>query len=170
MENQIIEKDPTDRKVTTQDTIDRWVKEGDPNVHLNLSYMDLTELPPIPHNVRKLDCSNNKLTKLKIPDKITCVTCNNNQLIELIIPNSCDMLKCDNNKLKELTLPPNIRSLSCCSNQLTELVIPDSIEIFYWWNNPIEYPPIDILNESLYDIKEWIKENPITFTKSARKL
>jgi len=36
-------------------------------------------------------------------------------------------------------------------------------------NNPIQYPPSEVMKESLNEIREWMSENPLNFVKSAAK-
>jgi len=40
----------------------------------------------------------------------------------------------------------------------------------YCYNNPIVYPPPEVLEESTKYIREWMNENPLTFVKSANKV
>jgi hypothetical protein len=39
-----------------------------------------------------------------------------------------------------------------------------------WDNNPIVYPPPEELYNELSDLRTWMKENPLSFTKSANKV
>jgi hypothetical protein len=40
----------------------------------------------------------------------------------------------------------------------------------YCGYNPIQYPPADVLKESIVYIRDWMNENPLTFVKSANKV
>lgn len=100
--------------------IDIWLKNGDPNVTLNLSHLNLTELPVIPPECKKLDCSNNKLTTIPNADyhELSCFCNNITKLPKL--PN-CQILACFDNKLTELPDLPECERLNCHTNNLTKL-------------------------------------------------
>lgn len=71
---------------------------------LDLSHLGLYELPPLPHNLIVLQCTNNQLSSL--PD----------------LPSSLQVLQCSSNQLTSLpTLPPWLRTFTCQFNQLTTL-------------------------------------------------
>ena len=51
---------------------------------LNLSDLDITELPELPQTLKILYCSNNQLTELpELPQTLEILNCYNNQLKEL---------------------------------------------------------------------------------------
>ena len=53
---------------------------------------------------------------------------------------------------------------------LTELPhLPDGLDRLYCSNNPIIYPPADLLSRNIKDIKEWMHLHPLSLTKSALK-
>ncbi len=99
---------------------------------LNLSGIELEELPEIPEGVQILKCGQNNLTKItKLPDSLLVLNCYDNQLTELParLPSGLIHLNCQINKLKSLPpLPSTLQTLMCSSNQITELpdFSPDS--------------------------------------------
>ena len=56
-----------------------------------------------------VNCSNNKLTELHLPNGVKQVFCFNNKLTELVLPNGVENVYCDNNPIKEIMLPKTIK-------------------------------------------------------------
>ncbi len=100
---------------------------------LNLSYLDLTQLPTLPINLRELYCNNNKLIELPSFDSLPnlyYINCNNNKLTSLcLLPKSLEVLTCEINELTHLpTLPNTLKKLICCCNKLIELpTLPEKL-------------------------------------------
>jgi len=91
---------------------------------LNLSGLELTELPPLPATVTYLSCYDNQLTSLPdLPAALTELYCFNNKLTSLpVLPNTLKTLCCGQNKLTSLpALPPTLTNLICSNNELTSL-------------------------------------------------
>ena len=63
--------------------IDDWIKLDDPTAILNLSRLELTELPEIPLNCQQLFCSRNQLTSLPELPECTILSCEDNNLLYL---------------------------------------------------------------------------------------
>jgi Leucine-rich repeat (LRR) protein len=166
---------------------------------LDLSYLDLTELPPrffeenlptlkqlwcgnnaieelpqLPITLQFLDCSYNALTKLPpLPPNLLTLRCYNNALTELPpLPPKLEYLECNNNMIMQLpTLPPRIRTIHCSDNALIELpTLPFTLSILYYGNNPTRLP-FDA-KRSVHEVREWMNENPppSTYIKSAYKV
>lgn len=94
--------------------IRRWKKQGNPRKWLNLSGLGLTELPPIPSNVRRLDCRCNRLSTF-----------------QNMLPTRLNRLRCGYNLFQTLTgLPTQLKSLHCAWSGGKYLLdnLPDSIE------------------------------------------
>jgi len=130
--------------------ITEWISKGDVNKPLILKNMGLFELPPLPSNLKKLNCSFNKLKRLvNLPNSITYLDCSNNQLISLQdLPNSITYLDCSNNQLISLQdLPNSIKTLRCGNNQLISLQdLPNSLQELDCENNQlISLPPNSLL-------------------------
>jgi hypothetical protein len=61
--------------------------------------------------------------------------------------------------------------LDCDDNQLTELPqLPPTLVYLYYANNPIQYPPRDVMRHDIEYARKWMEENPLSFTKSANKV
>jgi len=154
-----------------QRIIDEWVA-GNTSSELNLSNLELTELPSLPFNLKWLNCSNNQLTSLSLlPSTLIILNCNNNQLTSLPpLQQSLKSLYCSSNQLTKLPeLPQKLTTLFCDDNRLTELpTLPHSLSIMCRTGNPIQYPPPEI-NRSLDTIRTWMSKNPLNLLKSADK-
>ena len=90
---------------------------------LDLSYLDLDELPELPTNLLYLDCSYNKLAVLPIlPSNLKFLACSHNKLINLNnIPFSLKALHCEYNQIKDLPLlSENLSILHCRMNLFEE--------------------------------------------------
>jgi E3 ubiquitin-protein ligase SspH2 len=82
------------------------------------------------------------------------------------------VLHCSNNALTELPpLPPTLEELKCSYNELTSLPpLPSTLKILHCTNNPIYYPPRDVIDRGLEYTRQWMSDNPLSFTKSADKV
>jgi len=87
---------------------------------LDLSYLLLYQLPPIPTAVTQLYCMGCHLTELIIPDHLTYINCSINFLTKLPpLPPRLDSLTCDRNQLTHLPpLPSTLRRMVCRENPL----------------------------------------------------
>jgi len=125
--------------------INEWIKAGDVNKLLNLSFLNLTSLPPLPNTLQKLYCHNNKLTSLPhLPNSLQELVCSYNKLTSLPpLPNTLQKLYCSNNQLTSLpNLPKGLQTLSCYNNQLTSLPdLPNNLQKLYCHNNKLTSLP-----------------------------
>jgi hypothetical protein len=137
-----------------QRRIDKWVTDGDVDNFLDLNNLDLTSLPKLPDNLKKLNCSHNKLARLPtLTDNLNLLFCDNNKLTTLPkLPDSLELLICNKNKLTELPkLPDNLEELFCHHNKLTRLpTLPNSLRILLCDNNKLTTLPK--LPDSLEDL------------------
>ncbi len=82
-----------------KEIIERWKERGKPDIILDLSNWDLTELPDLPDEVERLDISNTSIKALKK------------------LPLHLKWLKCQNSDLEhfpeESELPPNLKKIDC---------------------------------------------------------
>ena len=110
--------------------INEWINKtmlsGDVSIGLDLSELNLNELPTLPPNLQILDCNNNNLTSLPdLPPNLQILNCNNNNLTSLPdnLPNTLKKLYCKYNEIKELplNLPLNLQRLNCAFNKITSL-------------------------------------------------
>lgn len=115
---------------------------------LDLRYLDLVTLPPLPDNVRQLDCSVNRLTSLDdLPQELRTLNCSENQLTSLPpLPPDLHQLACSKNQLTSLPpLPPDLYALSCNHNRLTSLPeLPLALRTLHCMHNQIISLPPDL--------------------------
>ena len=106
------------------DRVEAWEAGGDRISPLDLSNMDLTELPPLPAYVMYLNCSHNKLTTLEgLPSNLMVLECEYNDIVTLgDLPLELQTLQVHNCLLEALpALPPTLRHLLCGNNNLRTL-------------------------------------------------
>lgn len=137
---------------------------------LNLSHLELDELPEIPSCVENLYCDYNNLTELpdNLPSSLKILWCNHNKLSRIPnkLPDSLEILWCHDNKITALPdrLPSSLKSLRCDSNKLVNLPnnLPSSLKYLYCYDNQITKLP-DNLPESLQILhcySNWLTELP----------
>ena len=111
---------------------------------INLSNKELTVLPDLSRftNLKKLDCSFNKIKKINnLPEGLENLYCENNQIKELNnFPKGLKVLVCHNNKIKKLdNLPEGFEGLGCSYNEIQELNnLPNKLGILNCENNQIK--------------------------------
>ena len=82
----------------------------------------------LPKNLEVLNCSNNKLTQLPwcLPPTLIELNCSRNKLVSLPsiehFPPKLQVLKCNGNRLKSIPwyIPHTLTSLHCCGNKITK--------------------------------------------------
>ncbi len=115
-----------------QQRINEWVENGDEDEILDLGGLELDELPPLPENLRILNCADNRLTFLPdLPTNLTFLNCSWNDLDHLpFLPESLRTLICQHNMFRTLPrLPRNLLRLNCRNNPLTfPIIIPTSVQ------------------------------------------
>jgi Leucine-rich repeat (LRR) protein len=105
---------------------------------LNLSYLNLTELPELHEGLEKLYCDNNNLTQLpELPEGLEYLWCHNNKLTSLPeLPKGLKELYCSINNLTQLPeLPEGLKSLWCFNNNLPYTNLEEYWE-WFWKENP----------------------------------
>jgi Leucine-rich repeat (LRR) protein len=77
-------------------------------------------LPPIPASLSDLDCSHNHISSLDLSeaDDLEKLNCSNNEITDLLLPDFLSFLDCSHNQLTEL--PPNLihATIQCFANPL----------------------------------------------------
>ena len=94
--------------------IRRWKRQKNPRKWLNLMGLNLTELPPIPSKVKKLNCKGNMLSAFYNA-----------------LPKQLKQLRCGNNLFQKFdTLPVTLKALNCAWSRGANVLdsLPDSIE------------------------------------------
>lgn len=102
---------------------------------LDLSYLDLSELPPIPSTVNTLNLENNCLTYLDFTDNASLVNINLsfNKIKTITFPNESKLenIYIDHNNLENLDLKNqhSLVNLEAQNNKLTKINISDSYKL-----------------------------------------
>lgn len=136
--------------IDAEHRVSAWIAKGNPYLELDLSCMNLTELPPLPENVKTLWCFENKLEKLPspLPASLVELYCGKNPLIELPspLPKKLRLLNCSSTNLVRLpALPPDLRTLFVGRNKLVELPdLPDCLSDIDCSRNRLSVLPMDI--------------------------
>jgi len=103
--------------------------------HLNLSYLRITSLPPLPDGLLKLTCNFTKLTSLPpLPDSLLELECMYSPLTSLPeLPPNLQYLDCDHTRLRTLPrLPKSLRILLIFHTPLISLPpLPDFLETLH---------------------------------------
>ena len=119
---------------------------------LDLSGLDLTELPELPDKLTKLNCSYNQLVEFNfpLPENLTYLNCSHNQLEELpSLPETLTYLNCSHNNLLELPIIPlRCEYLLCSYNRLSVISgLPDSLRnLDFFGNHMPNEPTQEMLN------------------------
>jgi Leucine-rich repeat (LRR) protein len=135
--------------------IQQWIAAGDVNEFLRLDRLNLRELPPLPAEVQRLDCSANRLRELPaLPAGLKRLVCSGNRLTGLPnpLPAGLERLYCSHNNLTGLPdLPLTLKELLCTNNKLVVLPnLPPGLETLNCSNNKLTVLPK--LHEGLDDL------------------
>jgi Leucine-rich repeat (LRR) protein len=127
------------KMTTAQQRIDKWLRDGNPKKWLNLSNLQLTELPPLAPTVRRLNCGNNKLTHLtNIPPSLQYLKCDRNYLVQFPsgLPTSLVFVHCaDNTTLVNIDeLPDSVTYINmfACEGVQHILKLPSDLRILWF--------------------------------------
>jgi len=83
-----------------------------------------------------IDKDGNKIKFECLGDELNC---DDELLIELILPEGMGWVSCDMNLLTELILPEGVRCVYCSDNQLTHLIIPEGVTYVSCYDNNITH-------------------------------
>jgi len=129
---------------------------------LNCSNNQLTYLR-LNENLRTLYCYDNEFTSLH-SENLQALYCSNNRLTSLHLNKNLEILYCSNNRLTSLHLNKNLQELYCSNNQLTclsceyRLTLNKNLQIHYS-NNPIyeiiNSDEIDIINRKIQILNDF---------------
>jgi hypothetical protein len=133
-------------------------------VSLFITNAKLSKLPPLPKNLRVLDCGYNNLKTLPdLPDTLVVLSCSKNQLVTLpVLPKNLYKLSCHSNNLERLpSLPSNLRGLYCSSNALKQLPpLPQQLEVIICDDNNLTRLPDLPMSVKRIDFEENPLEEP----------
>jgi len=108
---------------------------------LNLAFLNITSLPPLPEHILVLHCHHTLLTVLPyLPEGLVVLYCCNTPLTSLpTLPDTLMTLNCSHTLITSLPrLPKYIMTLWCNDTLLTTLPhIPITIHYFLTYNSPL---------------------------------
>lgn len=140
--------------------VEKRLREWKPGTALDLSYLNLTELPELPSELLELECSGNRLVRLPtLPSSLCRLNCADNVITELVelpatlknlncshnqlsclpaVPTTVEFIECSWNKLQTIRVdsPSALQTLYCDNNQLTTLSLPETLDILCCSFNP----------------------------------
>lgn len=98
-----------------------WTEENDETIPLKFSYLQITVLPPLPSNLKRLMCCNINITELpELPDGMLSLYLENLPLKTLV------------------TLPPSLITFFCYNTEIVSLPeLPSSLVYFHCSNSPL---------------------------------
>ena len=122
--------------------INEWHAGGIDTEILDISNLDLNELPKLPSNLKRLNCSGNNLTVIpELPEELVYLNCSKNKiyLIEEF-PFNCKYIDCSYNVLNSLPeIPIDCVYLDISHNEFKRIpILPDTIEYLNYFDNYID--------------------------------
>lgn len=152
--------------------IKKWEADGNDWKVLDLSNLELEELPELPDNLIKLNCSRNRLTffNTELPSELEYVDCSYNLMTAIpIMPINCRYIDCSHNRIETIPeLPMVCEYFDCSHNRLSVLpVLPDSLIYINFLDNYMENTPdesilslpnIKVINKTEVIIKPYVIE------------
>ncbi len=134
-----------------------WQAADNTDLVLDLSWLGLDVLPPLPSQLRRLDCQYNELLQLPahLPAALEELNCTGNLLTELPpLPLGLTRLRCSENALRSFPpLPVALVHLECADNCLEQLpsCLPPALEgLWCQFNDLAHMPPLPACLEYLY--------------------
>lgn len=129
------------------DIIEEWKFYNDCDKTLDISGLELTSLPKLPYNVRRLCCENNNIEEIdakEFPKNLEVLNCSRNRLTYLPeLPEMLSILICSHNQISGLPdTPKYLTNLVCSFNLLSDILGPgkdrlsDSLVYLDCSNNP----------------------------------
>ena len=99
-------------------------------------------------NLKRLNCSNNQLTSLRLNENLRTLYCYQNKVTSLDLNENLRTLYCYDNEFTSLH-SENLQALYCSNNRLTSLHLNKNLEILYCSNNRLSSLH---LNENLQEL------------------
>jgi hypothetical protein len=88
---------------------------------LDLSDLNIIHIPWLPYRLKKLNCSNTKITSLRLPIDLEWLNCSNTQITSLNIPISLEWLDCSNTPISNLNITNNLEYLNYSNTNIKSL-------------------------------------------------
>lgn len=108
---------------------------------LNVSFMNITSLPPLPEHIHVLNCHNTYLTVLPyLHEGLVVLNCSHTLLTSLpALPDTLSVLNCAHTRITYLPeLPKHLMTLWCNNTMLTTLPhIPVTLQYFFCYKSPL---------------------------------
>ena len=132
------------------------------NGYLDVSYLNITSLPPLPSTVKKLVCPVTRLTHLpELPSELQKLSCGSTLITHLPgLPSGLQELYCNYTSITQLPeLPSKLQKLYCESTLITQLPeLPSQLEWLGCSNTQLTHlPKLPLTLKHL-----WCSDNPIT--------
>lgn len=110
-------------------------------IELNLAFMNITSLPPLPEHILALHCHDTNLTVLPyLPEGLVVLYCYNTPLTSLpTLPDTLMNLNCSHTRITSLPeLPKHLMTLWCNNTLLTTVPeLPVTITYFDAYESPL---------------------------------
>ncbi|ENZ4671706.1 DUF5503 domain-containing protein, partial [Escherichia coli] len=108
---------------------------------LNLSYLFLGSVPPLPEWIEMLSLIHNELDSIHVPESCKELEVDFNNLTEFPqVPDGITLISVNNNLISHIdSFPPKAKIISICHNKLSEIpTIPDTAKVFDCSENNIK--------------------------------
>lgn len=126
----------------------------DGTVELNFEYNNIRSIPRLPASLKRLKCSQNKLTSLPDLQQLEELDCMYNNLTSLPpLPDTLIRLFCSENPITILPkLPPNLKVLAASGTSITYIPeLPESLEDISLDYTPLREPFLTFHNNYISD-------------------
>lgn len=111
------------------------------NNELDLSYLFLGSVPPLPEWIEMLSLIHNELDSIHVPESCKELEVDFNNLTEFPqVPDGITLISVNNNLISHIdSFPPKAKIISICHNKLSEIpTIPDAAKVFDCSENNIK--------------------------------
>ncbi|WP_158686140.1 leucine-rich repeat domain-containing protein [Escherichia coli] len=111
------------------------------NNELDLSYLFLGSVPPLPEWIEMLSLNDNQLVSIQVPESCKELELEFNNLTEFPkVPDGITLISVNNNQISYIdSFPPKAKNIFISNNKLSEIpAIPDTTEVFECNGNNIK--------------------------------
>lgn len=128
--------------------IKKWIENDIDTALLDLSKLNLTELPYLPSNLKVLYCSGNKITSFhNLPQSLNILYCDINPISCLEhLPNHLEYLNCSFTKMRSLiNLPPTLQTIVYNYTNIDYIdTLPNNLKEFVGHHSIVKYHICDL--------------------------